>query len=167
MAEWGMAEEEIMGGEIRDVEDMPVYQCLYALAIRVEKVTRDFSADFRWLRGQVLRSSESVCANLTEGFYAQYSTEYVQSLYRCRREARETRTHLAYARDTGVLVAAVADSIAAEYLDGLKQLANLISSIERKIHERGKGKPSPGLVKESEDVSYMTERDHDARDEQD
>jgi four helix bundle protein len=155
-----------MGGEIRDVEDMPVYQCLYALALRVEKGTRDFSADFRWLRNQVLRSSESVCANLTEGFYAQYSTEYVQSLYRSRREARETRTHLAYARDTGVLLAEVADSIATDYLDGLKQLANLITSIERKIQERGKGKPQPRLAKESANINYMKENEQDADNEQ-
>ncbi len=150
-----------MSNDIRDVEDMPVYQCLYALAIRVEKATRDFPADFRWLRGQVLRSSESVCANLTEGFYAQYSTEYVQSLYRSRREARETKTHLTYARDTGVLVAAVADPIVTEYLDGLKQLAGLIASIERKIQERGKGKPAPGLIKESTDNYYMTTGEQD------
>ena len=151
-----------MCNDIRDVEDMPVFQCLYALAIRVEKSTRHFAADFRWLRGQVLRSSESVIANLAEGFYAQYSTEYVQSLYRTRREARETKTHLAYARDTGVLAAQIADSIVTEYLDGLKQLANLIASIGRKIHERGKGKPSPGLVKESDDIGYMTGAEVDA-----
>ena len=56
---------------IERVEDMPVYQLFFALAQEVEQATRDFGPDFRWLRVQVLRSSESVCANLTEGFYAQ------------------------------------------------------------------------------------------------
>ena len=66
---------------IERVEDMPVYQLVFALAAEVEQATRGCGPDFRWLRVQVLRSSESVCANMSEGFYAQYSTEYVQSLY--------------------------------------------------------------------------------------
>jgi hypothetical protein len=89
----------------------------------------------------------------------------VQSLYRSRREARETRTHFVYARDTGVLAAEVADPIVTEYIDALRQLANLILSIERKIQERGKGKPSPALVKESTDNNHMTEGEEYARDE--
>ena len=56
------------------VEDMPVFQLFYSLALDVEKTSRGYPRDFGWLRGQKLRSSESVCANMTEGFYAQYST---------------------------------------------------------------------------------------------
>lgn len=148
-----------MNEQIRDVEDMPVYQCFYSLAIRLAKETQNFGPDFHWLRIQVLRSSESVCANLTEGFYAQYSTEYVQSLYRCRREAHETMTHLRYARDAKILAAAVVDPLTADYVEALKQLANLTASIERKIQNRGKGKPSAGYVKESPDADYHTDED--------
>jgi four helix bundle protein len=69
--------------KIQNVEQMPVYQAFLALALEAEKVTRNCGPDFRWLRVQMLRSSESVCANMTEGFYSQYSTEYLQALYRC------------------------------------------------------------------------------------
>ena len=82
---------------ITDVDEMPVYQALFKLATGVERATRKYGLEFRWLRIQSVRSSESVCANLTEGFYSQYSTEYLQALYRSRREARETMTHLLYA----------------------------------------------------------------------
>lgn len=126
--------------KIQRVEEMPVYKLFYRLAIEVEKVTRDYGPDFRWLRGQSLRSSESVRANMTEGFYSQYSTEYLQSLYRCRREARETMTHISYARDVGVLNLTKATNLSAEYKDGAQQLAGLISSIEQKIRLRGKSK---------------------------
>src|SRR5271157_725144 len=84
--------------KIETVEQMPVYQAFLTLALELEKKTRGFGPDFRWLRVQMLRSSESVCANMTEGFYSQYSTEYLQALYRCRREARETMTHVSYAQ---------------------------------------------------------------------
>ncbi|MCK4640133.1 MAG: four helix bundle protein [Candidatus Marinimicrobia bacterium] len=61
------------------------------MALEVEKISRDYGYDFRWLRIQLLRASESVCANMTEGFYSQYSTEYLHSLFYCRREARSPR----------------------------------------------------------------------------
>lgn len=139
--------------KIERVEQMPVFEAFYQLAIEIEKATRDLGADFRWLRGQLLRSSESVCANMTEGFYSQYSTEYLQALYRCRREARETLTHLRYARDTGNLAAQLLNDFQKEGEDGLQQLTAVIASIERKIRDSGKAKPAPLLVKE-DDFDY-------------
>jgi len=130
------------------VEDMPVFQLFYSLALDVEKTSRGYPRDFGWLRGQKLRSSESVCANMTEGFYAQYSTEYLQSLFRCRREARETQTHLRYATDVAILQGNVSERLLAGYEDGVQQLNNVIGSIERKIAARGKAKPAEYSLKE-------------------
>jgi len=62
--------------EIKEVEDMPVYRLFYSLAVDVEVATRDYGPDFRWLREQSLRASESAPSNMSEGFYSQYSTEY-------------------------------------------------------------------------------------------
>jgi four helix bundle protein len=126
---------------IKDVADMPVYKLFLNLALEVEKTSNRWASDFRWLRVQVLRSSESVCANMAEGFFSQYSTEYLQALYRCRREAHETMTHLRYAAEVGQLSADVATTVLPQYDEALKQLANLIGSIERKIRNRGKSKP--------------------------
>ena len=128
--------------KIERVEDMPVFQLFYKLALDVEIATRHYGPDFHWLRIQILRSSESVPANMTEGFYAQYSTEYLQSLYRCRREARETMTHLNYAKDVDKLQMKAGNNFIARYEDGMHQLSNLIVSIERKIQSRGKSKPT-------------------------
>jgi four helix bundle protein len=141
---------------IERVEQMPVYQLFFALAVDVEKATRDCGPDFRWLRVQVLKSSESVCANMSEGFYAQYSTEYLQALHRCRREGRETTTHLQYAIAVHLLPQQPADDLQARYEAALKQLANLIASIERKIAERGKAKPAAYVLKEAA-AGYETE----------
>jgi four helix bundle protein len=128
------------GKKIESVEDLEVYQAFFDLALQVEKTTKGCNGDFRWLRVQALRSSESVCANLTEGFYAQYSTEYLQALYRCRREARETMTHLRYAMKVGQVSDKIGSGLLMRYDDALKRLSGLISSIERKMEERGKGK---------------------------
>lgn len=127
---------------IDEVEDMPVYQAFFGLAVEVEQVSRAWRSDFRWLRAQALRASESVCANMAEGFYSQYSTEYLQALYRCRREAQETLSHLPYAMSVKQLPEDAGTIITARYVTALKQLANLITSIERKIQQRGKSKPA-------------------------
>ena len=133
--------------KIKDVDEMPVYRLLYDLALRIERESRGFPADFRWLRIQAMRSSESAFTDMREGFYSQYSTEYLQSLYRSRREAEETVGHVNYARDVRVVAAEVAEQFVVDYKDALGQTAGLIASIERKIAERGKGKP--GQVRES------------------
>lgn len=133
--------------KITRVEDMPIFQTFLSLAFDVEKDSRVFASDFRWLRAQVLRSSESVCANMTEGFYSQYSTEYLQALYRCRREGRETMTHLHYAMGIKQLSPGNARALLEQYDQALSQLTNLIGSIERKMRHRGKAKVhSPSTI---------------------
>ncbi|MBU4210976.1 MAG: four helix bundle protein [Kiritimatiellae bacterium] len=140
---------------IENVEDMPVYRLFYELALKIETMSRPFRSDFKWLRSQLLRASESVCANMTEGFYSQYSTEYLQSLHRCRREARETFMHLNYAKDTHLLTAGD-ETLFSGYEDALHQLGNLITSIERKIQLHGKSKPANASPASSIDHQPLT-----------
>lgn len=127
---------------------MPVFQLFYALAVDIERETRSISGEFKWLRSQVTRSTESVCANMAEGFNAQYSTEYLQSLYRSRREARENQVHLRYAADCAIMAQGPAGQFTQRYGEGLMQLACLIRSIETKISRSGKAKPVAVLREE-------------------
>ena len=151
-ARLGNVAEMLKGNKIDEVEDMPVYRAFFDLVVEVEKLTRDCKPDFRWLRGQTLRASESVCANMAEGFYSQYSTEYLQALYRSRREAQETLTHLRYAMTVKQLPESLGVAIVGRYGEALKQLANLIGSIERKISQRGKGKAKPDSSSHSSSI---------------
>jgi four helix bundle protein len=146
-------------GKIERVEEMPVYGVLYDLAVDVERASRSFTADFRWLRIQVLRSSESSFTNLSEGFTAQYSTEYLQSLYRAKREARERVSHSKYSADVEQMPADVSGDLVARYEDGFRPLGHVIKSIERKIRERGKSKP--GFSKIREDTAPYGSEPHD------
>jgi len=151
-----MADAGRMTERIRDVEQMPVYQCFAELALRLEVDTRKYGPDFRWLRIQCLRSSESVCADMTKGFYSQYSAEYLQGLHRSRREARETIYHIRYAMGSGQLDDQIARGLISDYEAACVQPANLIASIERKIRQHGKSKDLPYLVRE-ETGEYDTE----------
>jgi len=144
---------------LRQVTEMPVDQLFRQLAIEVEDITRSLGHEFRWLRVQSLRSSESVLANMTEGFYSQYSTEYLQCLYRSRREARETMGHIRYAVDVRQMAQETADKTLSSYEDALTQLSSLIGSIEGKIREKGKAKEYPMLVRELGAEYLMIEED--------
>lgn len=128
--------------KIIQVEDMPVYQRFYQLAVRTADCTRDDPADFKWLRIQSLRPSQSVPANMTEGFYSQYSTEYLQCLFRCRREARETMTHIKCAGDVLLLTSTTVKDILDNYENALEELSRLIAGIEQKVRMHGKAKPN-------------------------
>lgn len=141
---------------IRRVEDMEAYRLCFDPALEVEKTTRGFGPDFRWQRRQLLRASESLPTQMTEGFYSQYSTEYLQALYRSRREAREVQTHLEYAANAGVLAVT---SLTSCYEDALRQISVLTSAIERKILEHGKGKPRAHSVREVSNNYLLDSRD--------
>jgi len=147
------ASEAVMMGEnaITRVEDMPVFQASMELAHAVERVSRSYGPDFRWLRVQMLRSSEAVAINIAEGFYAQYSTEYLQCLYRARREARETQTHLRYALGIRQLGSEQHEALIDRYEGLTIQLAKLIVSIERKVAQHGKAKRSSFTLKDEPD----------------
>jgi four helix bundle protein len=140
------------------VEDMPVFQDFYRISLAVESASKGFPSEFRWLRSQVLRSSESVCANMAEGFYSQYTTEYVQCLYRCRREARESLVHLSYATDTGLISRESLAVFTQDFESALQQLGAVVRSLEQKMQTYGKGKPSSSILRE-DDGGYWTDSD--------
>lgn len=60
----------------------------------------------------------------------------------------KTTTHIRYASDVKLLQKSVTESICLRYDDALQQLANLIKSIEKKIHLKGKSKATVYNVKE-------------------
>ncbi|MDN5940885.1 MAG: hypothetical protein L0H94_03290 [Nitrospira sp.] len=61
-------------------------------------------------------------------------------MHRCRREGRETITHVRYAMTIKQLSGEKGLALIEGYDNALTQLANLIASIERKICQRGKTK---------------------------
>ena len=126
--------------QVKRPEDMPVFEALYHLALDVERLTRSFGRVFQWLRSQVNRAAEATPANIAEGFYAQYSTEYLHSLYRARREAREATVHLRYAADVGAGDPSTTQRLLVRYEEALRQLNAVIAAVERKIEKSGKAR---------------------------
>lgn len=79
-----------------------------------------------------MKSSESVAANIAEGFESQHPKEYMRALYIARREAVETKVHLTYAREAEVIEPDLCAKVTAEYDRVGQMLWGLIRSLGRR-----------------------------------
>jgi len=110
-----------------------VFNLAYELAVRILHLTESWSCRFDWLAEQIMRSSESVAANIAEGFESQHPKEYLRSLYIARREAGETKVHLRYAHDAGLTSADECDGLCRDYDRVGQMLWGLIRSLGSRV----------------------------------
>lgn len=86
----------------KSVEEVPVWQKSHELVLMVYKVTGNFpKAEIYGLISQLRRSSSSVPANISEGFYRNSTKELLMFLYNARGSNGETLYHLRLAHDLG------------------------------------------------------------------
>ncbi|MEK7537797.1 MAG: four helix bundle protein [Patescibacteria group bacterium] len=84
------------------VEDLEVYRRLVDLVIRVHDLTMTFPKfEVYELGSQLRRSSNSVAANLAEGFGNKHTNIYTECISRAQGETRETKHHLRIAFNKG------------------------------------------------------------------
>lgn len=84
----------------QSAEEVPVWQKAHELVILVYKVTECFpKKEVYGLTSQLRRSSMSIAANISEGFYRNSTKELLQFLYNARGSLGETLYHLRLSRD--------------------------------------------------------------------
>lgn len=77
------------------IEDLQVYRKLFALSLKVHKLSLTFPKfELYELGSQLRRSSNSAPANLAEGFGNKHTNIYTESISRAQGEIRETIHHL-------------------------------------------------------------------------
>ena len=82
--------------------DLRVYKRLFHLHLEIHRLTMTFPAfELYELGSQIRRSSNSIAANLAEGWNNRHSTVYVEAINRAQGELRETMHHLAVAEAKG------------------------------------------------------------------
>lgn len=81
---------------------LEVYTAAHALAIEIHSLTLSLPSFERYEEGsQIRRSSQSVTANIVEGYaLRRYKNEYLHYLYRAYGSAEETLEHLRYLAET-------------------------------------------------------------------
>ena len=117
------------------VDDIPVWQLSHQLTLNVYKLTEKFpKTETYGLISQIRRSSSSIPANITEGFYRNSTKELIQFLYNARGSYGETLYHLRLAKDLGFINESEYINIIENYVSLGKQLNGWIKSLKTKIN---------------------------------
>jgi four helix bundle protein len=87
--------------QIKSAKDLIAYQKVYALAMDIFAISKDFPAEEKYsLTDQIRRSSRSVCTNLREAWAKRrYVAHFVSKLTDADGENGETETWLDFAHD--------------------------------------------------------------------
>ncbi len=116
-----------------NVEDLDVDQRLVELVIRVHEWTMRFPKfELYELGSQLRRSSNSIPANVAEGFSNKHTNIYTECISRSLGELRETKHHLYIAHRKKYIPDEVLRKFTAEYDICSKMLWRLQESLRKK-----------------------------------
>lgn len=115
------------------VEDLKVYKKLFGLSLKVYKLTLNFPKyEMYELGSQLRRSSNSITANLAEGFNNKHTNIYLECLSRSQGELRETIHHLKIAYCKNYIKIQILKDLVNNYRECSKMLYGLEKSLKFK-----------------------------------
>lgn len=112
--------------------DMPVWQNAHKLATEVYTLTINLpkSEDYS-LTSQIRRSSNSIPANIAEGFGRKTIKDKVNFYVISRGSAFETQNHLIYGNAVGYFASANTDQLLGQYDNLIFEINKIISSLSQ------------------------------------
>lgn len=118
--------------KISSYEDLVVYQKLLQLHLEVNALTMSFPKHEMYeLGSQLRRSSNSIPANLAEGWNNKHINIYLEGINRAFGELQETRHHLTVAFKKKYLSQEILEQILSQYDECGKMLRGLQQSFIR------------------------------------
>jgi four helix bundle protein len=122
-------------GRVRSFEDLDVYRRLVELHLELHSLTLGFPKHEMYeLGSQMRRSSNSIPANLAEGWNNKHTSMYLEGINRALGELRETRHHLAMAHRKGYLQEQAYTDLAGRY----EECSKMLTSLERVLNSRSR-----------------------------
>jgi len=113
------------------IEDLRVYKQLFELTLQIHELTMTFPKfELYELGSQLRRSSNSVPANLAEGFNNKHTNIYLETISRSQAEIRETKHHLYIAHRKNYLTEEKLNYFISEYNISSKMLYKLERALE-------------------------------------
>lgn len=93
-----------MTNKIKSFEDLDIWRISHSLVLEIYKIVKTFpkSEDYI-LTKQIIRSAQSIPANIAEGMGRFSKKEFLQFLIISRGSVEETKYHLILAKDLGYL----------------------------------------------------------------
>ncbi|MDO8269415.1 MAG: four helix bundle protein [Candidatus Levybacteria bacterium] len=126
--------DNIQKNKIITVEQIPVWIKAHIFVLAIYKITNTFpKSELFGLISQIRRSSSSIPANITEGFYRNTTKELIQYLYNARGSLGESSYHLRLALDLGYISIQEYQNFKEEIDNIGKQINGWIKSLKGKI----------------------------------
>ena len=122
-----------MKERIRSFEDLDVYRKLCELHLEISKLSLSFPKfELHELGSQIRRSSNSVAANIAEGWNNKHINIYLEGINRAQAELQETKHHLYVARQKRYLSKEAYETYLERYGECGKMLRGLARSLQKR-----------------------------------
>lgn len=118
---------------MRTFRDLEVYKKMFRLHIEIHELSMTFpKVEMYELGSQIRRSSNSVPANIAEGYNNQHTNIYLEGLTRVVGEAQETQHHLEAALEKGYVDQIKFEGLDGRYTECIKMLFGLRKALLKK-----------------------------------
>ncbi len=119
-----------MEEKISSFEDLKVYKKLCDLHLKLSDLSLSFPKyELHELGSQIRRSSNSIAANIAEGWNNKHLNIYLEGINRSLGELRETEHHLYIAFRKGYLD----EMVYKEYLEKYKECGKMLRGLEQSL----------------------------------
>ncbi len=135
-----MNHDKHMAEKIKTHRDLQVYQNAFEAAMRIFECTRSFPKEETYsLTSQIVRSSRSVCANLTEAWRKRrYEGAFISKLSDAESEAAETQSWLEFAVRCKYMESEIARPLYMDYDAILTTIVGMINHPETWVMPTGR-----------------------------
>ncbi len=122
-----------MSEKIKSFEDLEIWKLSHALTLEIYKIVKDFPTDEKYiLVQQLIRSAQSIPANIAEGMGRFSKKEFLQFLVIARGSVEESKYHLILAKDLSYIEESTFTHLKESYIILGKKINALINSIKSK-----------------------------------
>jgi four helix bundle protein len=119
-----------MKTEIKSFEDLDVYQKLCELHLEIQKISLSFPKfELYELGSQIRRSSNSIAANIAEGWNNKHVNIYLEGINRAQGELQETKHHLHIAYSKKYL----SEETYKQYLERYNECGRMLRGLEKSL----------------------------------
>lgn len=119
--------------KIKSFEDLEIWRLSHSLVLEIYRIVKSFPKNENYiLTKQIIRSAQSIPANIAEGMGRYSKNELVQFLIIARGSVEETKYHLILARDLEYIDSNTFENMQSNYTLLGKKINSLISSIKTK-----------------------------------
>lgn len=114
---------------IKSYKDLDVYNISYELAMGIFELTKEFPIEEKYsLTSQIVRSSRSISANITEGWAKRsYENYFKQHLIHALGSNAETENWLSFAKDCNYITESKADELTKK----LEQIGKMLTKLHQ------------------------------------